>query len=223
MKRFPGTAMVVVLVLTLAGCGSSGTRPVAGEATSTPVATATVIPGPKTWKAMPMGIQEKANLAAIARPVALYVSAERKAGRKPAALAGKTPRFVGYQVQIWSTEPGGTFQSTYIDVIDGRIDAIGDVQRPLEAKMVRLLKKQVAIHSSKVVPLSAGEKEAVAKAVAWANGAFPGSAWNAEISAYDFYYSLGGNKYVLFTSYATDSGYRVLVGPMVPPEPGTGK
>jgi len=219
MKRFLGMLTILALALVVAGCGSSGTKTGTGESTSTPAGTETVIPVAKSWTVMPMGVQEKASLAAIERPVGMYVAGEKKAHRKPAALDGKTPRFVGYQVQIWSKQADGKFQSVYIDVIGGRIDALGDVTRPLEAKMVQLHKDQTAINSSKIVAQSTGEKAAVAKALAWADQAFPGAKWSAQIAAYNFYYSMGGKKYVHFTAYAGGNGYRAIAGPMVAPAP----
>jgi predicted small secreted protein len=219
MKRILALVFVALLAAVLAGCGSSGTVPGTGETstTSTPT-TATATSGPKVWTAMPLGPQEDARLQSLDGPIALYVANEKKAGRTPVALANKTPRFVGYQVQIWAKRSNGKYEFGFIDVTNGRIDAMGDLQIPLTAAMVGLQKDQSAVFRSNVVPKSAGEKDAVAKAVKWAAGAFPGLDWNAEIAGYDFYFDLGGGKYVLFTASAKADGYRVLKGPLTPPK-----
>jgi hypothetical protein len=213
MKRFVSAVLVAAVALSVAGCSKAPTT--TAGAGSSQVATspaAPTIPVPKTWKAMPLGAQEKKRLDTLAGPLALYVSMETKANRTPVKLAGLTPRFVGYQVQIFATQANGKVVFAYIDVIDSRIDAMGDMQRPLEAKMVGLIKDQPRRYSSSVVPQSAGEKEAVAKSVQWAKAAFPGIDWKAEIAGYDFYFGLAGNKYLLFTANANSDGYRTFGG-----------
>ncbi len=222
MKRILGLALVASLALTVTGCAPAKTTSSGGETTSTSAPTTSTAPGVpvrQEWKAMPMGVQEKARLATIGRAIALYTSTETKAGRTPADLAGKTPRFVGYQVEIWTQHSPVSYDLGYLDVVGGRIDSMGDMAVPLRAEMLALRKDQPSVRLSNVVPLSAGEKDAVAKAVAWATGAFPGSTWNAEIAGYDFYYALSGGKYVLFTAAAANDGYRALVGPLHAPAP----
>jgi hypothetical protein len=219
MKRTLGLLLIALLALTLTGCGAAGSTQAGGETSSTPTTTPPpVVPVAKSWKAIPMGVQEKARLATLGRAIALYTAAETKAGRTPVALADKTPRFVGYQVQVWTEHSAVSYDIGFLDVIDGRIDSIGDLQVPLRAEMLGLRKNQTSRRPSNVVPMSAGEKSAVAKAAAWAAAAFPGSTWNAEISGYDFYYKLSGGKYILFTAAAANDGYRALAGPMRAPK-----
>lgn len=150
MKLILRLALPAVLALTLAGCAPAGTGTtgqVASETTPPVMSKPTTeppVPGPKTWKAMPMGVQEKAALAGIGKSIAMYVAAEEKAGRKPVSLAGKTPRFVGYQVRIWSKQADAKFQFANVDVIGGRIDALGEVEHPLEARMISLSRTRLS-------------------------------------------------------------------------------
>lgn len=218
MKRIVSAALVAVVALSVTGCSRPSANPAkAGSsrpATSTAQAPRTA--GPKTWKAMPLGAQETKRLSTLPNSFGLYKTMEKKAGRTPVKLDPEDARFVGYQVQIYAAQPDGAFQSAYIDVLDGRIDAVGETQRPLEAKMVGLIKDQPTRYSSRVLPVSAGEKAAIAKAIAWANGAFPGLKWNAELAGYVFYFDLKGDDYLLYTANASSDGYRVLTGPAGP-------
>lgn len=214
MKRFLCAAFVVALALAAAGCSkpaqavSGGSLQVGPE----PARPTTATIQPKSWKAMPLGDQERAKLVALRGTLAAYAAAERKAGRTPVDVAGVDARLVGYQVQIWAAQPDGRFQSAYIDVIGGHVEAVMNTRAKLEARSVGLTKNQTKRYSSGVVAKSAGEKQAVAKGVAWANESFPGFEWDPEIAGYDFYYGLSQGKYLLLTANASSDAYRALTG-----------
>lgn len=213
MKRILYATFAVALALSMAGCAQTPAAPangVAGRPAPARPTTATIEPA--TWKAMPLGDQEGAKLQALPRALAAYAAAERKARRTPADPAAVEPRFVGYQVQIWALQPDGRFQSAYIDVIGGRVEALMKTSDKLESRSVGLTPNQAERFTSGVLPRSAGEKQAVAKGVAWANESFPGPEWSAEIAGYDFYFGLSGDKYLVLTANASSDGYRVLTG-----------
>ena len=213
MNRIVRAALAAIVALSVTGCSRFAASPASTGPTSvTSAALAATVPTAKTWNAMPLGVQERKRLRTLAEPLGLYTEEYKKVGRLPVDVTGMDPRFVGYQVEVWSARPGGKFQLTYIDVIDGQVAAVGGAQSSPATRSVNVLQDQRTRYASGVTPKSTGEKEAVGAAVTWAGTAFPGFKWNAEIAGYDFYYDLGKGTYFLFTGIASGYGYRVLEG-----------
>lgn len=216
MKRIVSAALVAVVVLGIAGCSRPATNPAAGgsnPATAPAGSLTTTAPTApitsKMWKAMPLGAQEKARLAALPESISLYMANEKKAGRVPLKLTGAKPRFVGYQLQIWAKQPDGKFRYEYIDSIGGRLVSIGIRAMPLMKDNIGMVEDKKDRFSTGVTPKSEGEKEAVSKAAAWANREMPDFRWKAEIVAYDFYIATGGARDALLCVSPLGAGYRL--------------
>jgi hypothetical protein len=195
-----------IVALGLAGCA----RSVGSTAPRT-----TSAAGPyraSSLKAITPGPNESRRLASLAPLLKKWADAETKAGRVPADLTGITPTLVGYRVQIWSTQADGRFTLGSFQVTDGRVDQLGNPGVALKAKNVALLQDQPSHPDEGVTPASAGEKDAVAKASAWAKAAFPGRTWHAEIQGYEFYYALKADGYFLFIPNAASTGYMAVGG-----------
>jgi hypothetical protein len=211
MKRILSFALVAMLALGLVGCSQQ-----TGAASDAAATKADGTPASKTWAAIRLGPNETKRLDTLAPLLKLWSANEKKAGRTPADLASLKPRLVGYRVQIWAKQSDGTYSFGAFQVTGGRVDQLGNLQAPLQAKNVALLTGQRAHLSEGVVPTSAGEKDAVAKAVAWAEKAFPGQSWGADIQGYEFYYDLKSKGYMLFIPNAKTTGYMSVSGVNAP-------
>jgi hypothetical protein len=205
MKRMLGLIVAVMLAVGLTGC--------AGSATSSQSETSSTAGGytAKTWAAITPGPNESKRIASLSSLLKLWTTNEKKAGHTPVDLTGITPKLVGYRVQIWAKQSNGKFTLGAFEVTGGRVDQLGDYQVPLVAKNVALLKDQPSHPSEGITPTSAGEKDAIAKALAWAKDQYPGYTWNADIQGYQLYYALK-TGYFLFIPNATTTGYMAIGG-----------